>query len=106
MTPSETVQSFYSDISARDYEAAYNLLDARYRHGTSYDEFVNGYVTTQHVGVILGGYIREGQLVRTDLLATDLKNGVTVTTRLRGYWHVIGSAGHWRLDSGSFKRMN
>jgi hypothetical protein len=94
------VTSFYSAISAKDYTAAYNLLDPQYRAATPFDQFVAGYQTTQEVTAKAGAWNNATHAVATDIEATDLKKGALVHARFSGYWHVKRDGADWRLYDG------
>jgi len=101
------VQAFYSNISQKNYSAAYSLLSNRYRSGTSFGPFAQGYSTTIDVKPQARARADGSGNVDVILDAQDLKDGRTVQTRFVGYWHLVKAAGgDWVLDNGKFSVDN
>jgi len=97
--------AFYSNISQKNFDAAYAGLSNAYRSTTSRSQFEAGYATTISVDASAHSRGDEAHTVDVVLHAVDSKNGETVHTTYTGVWHLVrGSDGTWLLDNGQFKK--
>jgi hypothetical protein len=97
------IRAFYFDLSQKNYSGAYSLLSSRYRSGTSFEQFADGYNTTMSVTARTRARADGSENVDVILDAEDLKDGRIVQTRFVGFWHLVSAAGGgWRLDGGKF----
>jgi hypothetical protein len=98
-----SVREFYSDITQKNYPAAYSMLSQDYKSGSSFAHFQAGYATTVSVEAEPHARMDGSDNVDVVLSAVDLKNGESVSTKYVGYWHVVKDQnGTWLLDEGRF----
>ncbi len=102
-----TVNQYYADINAKDYQDAYNLWGTAYQQSTSYQQFVAGFAQTQSVSItLLPGIkvLREGSVeVPLTIHSVDVTNSGTVTHTYQGYY-IVGTEGNsWQLFSASIQ---
>jgi hypothetical protein len=100
------VTAFYSNISQKNFDAAYAGLSNAYRSTTSRTQFEAGYATTVSVDASAHARGDDGHTVDVVLHAVDFKDGETVNTTYVGVWHLVrGSGDTWLLDNGQFKQQ-
>ena len=97
------VQSFYNAINHRDFQRAYSLMSQSFRASKPYDQFAEGYSTTQSVSVSTG--TPTGDYVPTTINAMDNTSNGTRSRTFVGAWHVVWSNGIYRLDGGAFRTV-
>lgn len=95
------VKEFYSNISSKQYDTAWNLLSRNFQnYAQNYDSFVNGYRKT------LNTFVKDIRIqdlsdntVFVQLESSDNINGYVQTKTFEGTWRLIGENGQWKLDS-------
>jgi S1-C subfamily serine protease len=107
-SPEEIVNLFYTFISLRYLDEAFNLLSTTYQATTNINEWHKGYSTTLNVFVNDLYAIEDDEpgheSVYVNLTAVDLNNDQAVFRNFEGVWHLIQSDnGQWMMDDGLIK---
>jgi hypothetical protein len=102
-----TVNQYYADISAKNYQAAYNLWGTAYHQSTSYQQFVAGFAHTKSVSItLLYGIevLKEGSVeVPLTIHSVDTTNSGVVTHTYQGYYIVGTEGADWQLFSANIQ---
>lgn len=99
--PEATTLDYYLAIDRRDFRTAWDLLGSSMREGQSFDAFVGGFATTQHVRVEDLELVKEddaGATVRVELSSIERDGSLR---RFGGTWIVQQAGGSWRLVGAS-----
>lgn len=103
-----SVKEFYSTISSKKYDSAWNLLSKDFQdYVQGYDNFVKGYKTTLSV-VVKNVYVKDlsNKLVYVELEAKDDINGQVISQTFSGIWELIKEDGGWKLDTANLTANN
>lgn len=103
MTPEQTVQMYYSDLNARRFHQAFNLLGPSWRDQLTYARWVSSFGSTLSQRAAVSS-ASDGRY-DVSLLATDQSQAGPLITRYSGSWKLIPNhRGGWLLDDPDFSR--
>lgn len=107
LPPVDTVYLFYTYISQRQLEAAYNLLSLDYHKVTTLEGWLKGYENTLNVIV---NQIYDTDTIKpsvyVNLTSVDLVGDKTVFKNWEGEWFLIKESEEWKLDDGTIHQID
>lgn len=103
-----TIQEYYRDINARNYQAAYNLWGSNFQNTNSYNSFAAGYANTRHDDLTINSTtpLSDGTIsMDITLNATENTASGTVYSTYQGTYIIGLENGAWKFLSGNFRKV-
>ena len=104
----DVVSLYYSFISIRQLEAAYNLFSENFIEEIgSLQNFKNGFKTTLNV-YLTNIEVKDiyPPLVYVELVSADLVGNQVVFRNYKGTWSLVQRNGEWKLDDANIVEIN